>query len=328
MSSSLPPFPDGWFCVGLSRELPINGVLTRQFMGQEVVLFRTRSGRPVAVDAYCPHLGAHLGHGGTVHGEVIRCPFHHFDFDPEGICVATGYGTRPPPKANLRSWEIHETGGLLLLYHDAADRKPAWRVPDREWEDWSPLLARTFRLRSHPQETSENSVDLGHLTVVHGYNRVTPLAEPFVDGPYLRTCYAIERPSGPIRSLQVEFTAHVHGLGYSLVEVTVKKLGIQTRQLVLPTPVDGEFIDLRIGLSLKKKKATAGLHPLLKLLPGVLYQSVAAKLIFAGYAHDVAQDFPIWEHKTYISPPALAEGDGPVGPYRYWVRQFYPEAST
>ena len=27
-------------------------------------------------DAYCPHLGAHLGHGGIINGECIECPFH------------------------------------------------------------------------------------------------------------------------------------------------------------------------------------------------------------------------------------------------------------
>ncbi|WP_459250257.1 Rieske 2Fe-2S domain-containing protein [Streptomyces youssoufiensis] len=45
---------------------------------------------------YCPHLGAHPGHGGTVRGENLVCPCHHFRFDPEGACVRTGYGTAPP----------------------------------------------------------------------------------------------------------------------------------------------------------------------------------------------------------------------------------------
>lgn len=35
------------------------------------------------------------------------------------------------------------------------------------------------------------------------------------------------------------------------------------------------------------------------------------------------QDVPIWEHKVHVNPPALAEGDGPIGKYRQWVKQFY-----
>ena len=43
--------------------------------------------------------------------------------------------------------------------------------------------------------------------------------------------------------------------------------------------------------------------------------------------HDVLQDKDIWEHKINISPPALVETDGPIGPYRRYTRQFYPEPS-
>ena len=35
----------------------------------------------------------------------------------------------------------------------------------------------------------------------------------------------------------------------------------------------------------------------------------------------------IWTHKRYVHPPALSKGDGPVGLYRRWARQFYPEPS-
>lgn len=32
-------------------------------------------------DAYCPHLGAHLGIGGKVHKDCIECPFHSWSFE-------------------------------------------------------------------------------------------------------------------------------------------------------------------------------------------------------------------------------------------------------
>jgi len=50
-----------------------------------------------------------------------------------------------------------------------------------------------------------------------------------------------------------------------------------------------------------------------------------ARLIMNGFVHDTKQDFPIWENKLYTSPPALARGDGPIGKYRLWARQFYSE---
>jgi hypothetical protein len=48
-----------------------------------------------------------------------------------------------------------------------------------------------------------------------------------------------------------------------------------------------------------------------------------ASLLFKSFVHDTQQDFTIWQHKKYISQPALAEGDGPIGKYRQWARQFY-----
>src|SRR5437870_2386164 len=93
------PFPNSWYCVAFSDELPPGKIVTRTLAGHELVIFRTKSGQPCVMDAFCPHLGAHLGLGGTVVSEEIRCLFHHFRFDTSGTCVATGYGTKPPPTA-------------------------------------------------------------------------------------------------------------------------------------------------------------------------------------------------------------------------------------
>jgi phenylpropionate dioxygenase-like ring-hydroxylating dioxygenase large terminal subunit len=56
----------------------VGEVLTRQFMDREIVMYRTKSGLARAIEAYCPHLGAHLGHGGKVLGDELHCPFHAF----------------------------------------------------------------------------------------------------------------------------------------------------------------------------------------------------------------------------------------------------------
>ncbi|MGW2323696.1 Rieske (2Fe-2S) protein [Streptomyces sp. NPDC001155] len=106
------PYPSGWFCLARSRELAPGNVLTRRFMDEDVVLYRTRDGRPRAVHPYCPHLGAHLGAGGTVEGQNLVCPFHRFAFAPDGTCVGTPDG--PPPRARLQHHTISERNGLPL----------------------------------------------------------------------------------------------------------------------------------------------------------------------------------------------------------------------
>src|SRR5262245_58084968 len=117
-SDDLAPYPSGWFCVGFADELTPGAVRTQPIAGREAVLLRTRAGRAAAVDPYCPHLGAHLGHGGRVEDEAIRCPFHGFCFDPDGACTKTGYGSKPPPKARLGTWPIVERLGALFVHFD------------------------------------------------------------------------------------------------------------------------------------------------------------------------------------------------------------------
>ena len=66
--------PNGWFSVATTRELKPGRVLEKRYFGREWVLWRAGSGAPVMQDAYCPHLGAHLG-AGKVRGDRLRCPF-------------------------------------------------------------------------------------------------------------------------------------------------------------------------------------------------------------------------------------------------------------
>lgn len=59
------------------------------YCGRNVVLFRGRTGKAYVLDAYCAHMGAHLGVGGKVRFDTcIECPFHGWTFDGEtGNCV-------------------------------------------------------------------------------------------------------------------------------------------------------------------------------------------------------------------------------------------------
>jgi len=325
----LPPFPDGWYTLLLSRELPPGAVRALTFMGQDIVVFRTQSGDVCAADAYCPHLGAHLGYGGRVIDECIRCPFHGFRFDARGECTFIPYGTKPPPLAKLRTLPVREHHGFVIAHYDGEGRGPAWEVPPLDESGWGELIVKEWRLRGHPQETTENSVDIGHFTEIHGYSGVEVLKEAVTEGPYLTARYAMVRPAPFIRRpIRSEFDVHVYGLGYSRVEVEVEQYGLRARLFVMPTPVDGEQIVLRVALSLHPDVDPARVSPALAVVPRPLARALVARFIFSGFTHDVQQDFDIWKHKRYVQPPILAAGDGPVGRYRQWAKQFYTAADV
>jgi phenylpropionate dioxygenase-like ring-hydroxylating dioxygenase large terminal subunit len=82
-----PPYPDGWFLISTSAELGAGQVRPLHYFGEDLVLYRDATGTAVLVDAYCPHMGAHLGYGGCVDGDGLRCPFHNWRFDASGRCT-------------------------------------------------------------------------------------------------------------------------------------------------------------------------------------------------------------------------------------------------
>ncbi len=323
---SLNPFPNGWYVLASSSELDAGQILNRKFAGKEIVVFRTELGKICVSDAHCPHMGGHFGHGGKVEGEAIKCPFHYFCFDVHGSCTATGYKSKPSPKLRLRTWPSEEKNGFILVYYHSQGKEPSWQVPVISLDGWTAPIMADRLLNSHPQEVTENSVDIGHFSIVHGYKNVKQLKELTTSNHYLNTRYAMTRSGGLLSKsgkLTAEFEVHVYGLGYSFVEVEIPELQMQTRQFVFATPIDHNRMNLRVGMSIKKDNNLGKLNPLLKILPASIITSIVSKQAFKTFYSDVAQDFEIWENKIYVTPPVLAKGDGPVMQYRNWASQFY-----
>jgi nitrite reductase/ring-hydroxylating ferredoxin subunit len=321
------PIPSAWFCVGVASEISRGSVTTRRLAGRDIVLFRTADGALAALDAHCPHLGAHMGKGGRVEGDSLRCPFHGFCFDARGTCVRTAYGTKPPRAARARAYPVLLLHGAVFAYFDPRGLEPGFRPESPDAEGWSPYRFHAWTLRGHPQETTENAVDIGHFAVVHGYRNVHERAPTTTSGPYLAAHYGFERPTLPLWGghlvVREAIDVHVWGLGYSRVHVTDLSLGLDLRLLVLPTPVEADRIELRIGISVRDFRESPRLYRLLRHIPRAISHGLIARALLRIYQHEVERDFNIWTHKRYVGAPALAVGDGPVGLYRRWASQFY-----
>ena len=76
--------PTGWFQVAWADEIAVGDVHRMTYFGTEMVAWRAQSGRVTVMDAYCEHLGAHLGFGGHVEGEVIECALPRLAVEPRG----------------------------------------------------------------------------------------------------------------------------------------------------------------------------------------------------------------------------------------------------
>jgi nitrite reductase/ring-hydroxylating ferredoxin subunit len=308
-----PGLPSGWYVVAVSDEVKRGQIVSRHYFNTDIIIYRTQDGVVRIADAFCPHMGAHLGRMGTIDGNTLRCGFHGFQYDGEGRCVATSYEGPPPARAKLRFWEAREQNGLILTWYGAAGESYDWEVPVLDDTGWNKIRWHRFDIPTHPQETTENSVDFGHFTQVHGFVEGSITRAIEIDGPLLTTAYRAHRPlpmpAIPLWKLPVDYAVTVWGLGYSQVDVRIDPLWFDIRVWVLPTPRDDEHIDLIIGASTKK-----GLGPI-----SAYARRIAHKIV----CKEVGEDLDIWTYKKYIEQPPLAKGDGPIAVYRRYVKQFY-----
>ena len=311
-----PEIPLGWFTVAASEDVRPGQVLPVKYFGEELILYRTESGEARLTDAYCPHLGAHLG-AGKVEGENLRCSFHGFEFGGDGRCVRTAYGKAVPRKAKLGAWPIREHNGYVFAWYHSEGKQPSWEVPvlPGPAEGWTTFRTRAIKVKSHPQETSENSVDTGHFVQVHGFGDAWTEGDLEIEGHLLKGAYGIEYPIGGKLSLVMKFNVEVHGLGYSLVRVQMPRFNASVHALVMSSPVDEENIILRTSVSMKRW----GPRPVTHLI---------RELASMGLNKEVGQDAPIWETKRYVEQPILAEGDGPIADYRRYCKQFYVQEAV
>ncbi|MHB1987641.1 MAG: Rieske 2Fe-2S domain-containing protein [Acidimicrobiales bacterium] len=317
--------PRGWFAVATSASLAPGVVSSARVAGEDLVVWRTEGGAAGAATAWCPHLGAHLGEVGRVRGELLECGFHGFCYDLGGRCVATGYGGRVPSRATARAWKLRETGGVVFAWFDPGRAPPSFELPDIDGAGWTSVSWWSCEFSGHPLDVTENSVDIGHLAFLHGYDDVGVLEPPCADGPVLTAAYQMtrgRRASGVrLPTMRTHFAVTVLGLGVSLVDLTVETLGVRQRLFVLPTPLGDGIVHLRLGVS-GHLDLRASAPWFLRALPAGAVARTLREFTLIGLRGDVAQDRRIWQTKRHVPHPVLAEGDGPIGTYRAWAAQF------
>jgi phenylpropionate dioxygenase-like ring-hydroxylating dioxygenase large terminal subunit len=212
----------------------------------------------------------------------------------------------------VKPWHVKDVNGLILVWHHLGGQPPAWDiepVPEYGAPDWTPYDLRRWKVRTHNQEMAENAVDSAHFHYVHGTLEM-PTSRAVVEGPILRVVSdtLMKTPMGKVKG-QVESISY--GFGYALTRF----IGIVETLLVASvTPIDDEYVDVRFSFAVKK-------------LPSGEATSTVGAAFIREIERQLGQDIPIWENKIYVNPPLIAEGDGPVGVFRRWCKQFYQDGS-
>ncbi len=155
---------------GELRERPTKAV---RLLGEDLVLYRDKSGTLGLIDRFCPHRRVDLSYGiPEEHG--LRCMYHGWMMDETGQCIEQPFEETVHPdgrfkeKVKVAGYPVQELSGLIFAYMGP---KPTPLLPH-----WEPLIAENVacdiaitELPCNWLQCQENSLDPVHTEWLHSY---------------------------------------------------------------------------------------------------------------------------------------------------------------
>jgi len=307
-------FPFGWYPVMMSNELEVGVVKPLRYFSRELAIWRGEDGKPRMLDAFCKHLGAHMGHGGKVHGNMLECPFHAWRYDgDEGAVKEIPYSESIPPRVQkkcTRNWHLTEANQFIWMWYHPDDEPPMYDVQHLEEcsdPDWTPYEKCEWTMWGNIQNMAENGVDFAHFKFIHGTPNVPEAELEFEE--WTRKGIIRSKLGTPQGEVNGVISSIAVGPGQSWVRFE----GIcETLLLACITPVEEDQLDVRYYYTQPKSQAAG---------PG----AGVAKAIIADVNKQMDQDKVVWDRIQYQPRPIICQGDGPIAKFRMYYARYYAE---
>ncbi len=303
------PLPHGWFHVGYSDQLVAGQIDSVRYFDRDLIRWRDEAGEVHLQDAYCAHLGAHIGVGGEVVGKLVQCPFHHWRYDGDGNVAEIDYANKLNEKACLRTYPTREHYGIIMAWYHPDEVSPLFDlpvVPEAESDEWVGPFNNQHQVRTALQEMAENTADGAHFVTIHQHPGDAEYGDFRFEGPsmIMRSTQHFPSSQGTVEGTLGTDTA---GFGYSVTRyqtlvdvcmvgttVAIDEDNVEQHFHIYYRNADGDDKTDRIGQAFVKE-----------------------------VNRQFGDDIPIWENKVYRAEPRLCDGDGPIARFRKWADQFY-----
>jgi 5,5'-dehydrodivanillate O-demethylase oxygenase subunit len=162
-----------WHPIAAVGELDEQPTKSVRLMGEDLVLYKDRSGTLGLLELHCAHRRADLSYG-IVEGGGLRCNYHGWLYDETGQCIAQPFDDLAYPESQfkdrikLQAYPVEEKGGLVWAY---LGPQPAPLVPDWEAFSWDDVLVQLVftEVPCNWLQGQENSIDPVHVEWLHGY---------------------------------------------------------------------------------------------------------------------------------------------------------------
>jgi len=154
-----------WYAVGWADQLKPGEVMPVMVWQQAIAIYRDAFGQLHALEDACPHKGVEL-HKGKVHGRLLACRYHGWEFNSEGHCVKIPYlpADQKLPCAQVQPYPVQEKYNLIWVFpgdRALAETKALPNIPEFDNPDWL-MVPSTAHFQAHFSFCNENSVDLFH----------------------------------------------------------------------------------------------------------------------------------------------------------------------
>ena len=156
----------GWYWALRSSDVKRGKARSLNFLGRELVVYRGKTGKAFAMDAYCPHMGAHLAEG-KVEGDELRCLFHYWKFNSEGICTEIPCQSTVAGVPKIRTWPVEERHGLIWIWPGQKSEFDIPVPPELKNVSTDSMLGKPFVKECHPNVMMINAIDAQHFNSVH-----------------------------------------------------------------------------------------------------------------------------------------------------------------
>ena len=166
---------NSWYVAALSSEIEAK-LTARRILGGDIVLYRTESGEPVALDDSCPHRRLPLSKGRLLNGN-IECGYHGLQFDRSGQCVAAPTQDRIPPSALVRSYPVVDRWGLVWIWMgdaELSDDRLIINIENHANPEWKITTGDALTCACNYRYLTDNLLDPSHVAWVHPTSFAAP----------------------------------------------------------------------------------------------------------------------------------------------------------
>ena len=160
-----------WHPIAAATEFDDKTTKQVRLLGEDLVLYKDRSGAYGMLGLHCPHRRADLSYG-FVEECGLRCSYHGWAFEEGGNCISAPFDdtisgtTRFHEQIKQVAYPVKELAGLLFAYLGPL---PAPEVPVWETFEWENGFAQIVLadLPCNWLQSQENSIDRVHFEWLH-----------------------------------------------------------------------------------------------------------------------------------------------------------------